>query len=425
MFHNEVGERIHGELSQVVLAQIAGHLHEVLVPVGKLIHIDGAVLLHEPTLLAGHECILDDDLVQLVNVHLRVFHDVHIAEATGAVLDGEQRVEYEGILGVIIEASIGVAGIILGCIQHLVRHELAVVENLTAAVPCLVVPVHHSALVAHIDVLIVDVLLHIEGVAGQLAFEEGILSLQQILVHQFHGEHIAALLDILDASLPEHIQQVDLLDVDVAKAVLQTIVPEDAVAASALLQLVPCSVIVGLLELVALKDHRHDLTQLLGMRFVALLTRQHIGFRVVVHEVSVLVGKAVEKPRRGGSGIILVAGLLRTNDLPVSDLVPTLVLYDPALQRCFGIFVLLQDLLCLLHLLLADLSNAADRLCSCGQIHDAAISCGLAISEAFRLNALSELRSHGLIDGVSILVEFHSLPPHILMKLYLSYSAFF
>ena len=273
-------------------------------------------------------------------------------------------------MAVVVEAPLPIVGIVLAGVEQLVAHELHVVQQrLPAGALDLVVPVHHHALSAGVHGVVVDVLLHINGVAFQLALQLRVLLLQQILVHQVDHKQVPALLNVRDPRLPEQFQQVDLLNGHIAQAVFLAGIPEHAVGRRAVLQLLPPVVGVGLLIVVVLQNHRQDRGEGLGAVLVAALPGQHHRLRVVVHRVGVLIENAVEQPCGGGfrrpgavrQGITLGvrlggthAALAAPDRLPVPQLPPQLIVHNAGLQVCLALFVLGQQLRRPLDVLLAD-----------------------------------------------------------------------
>ena len=247
--------------------------------------------------------------------------------------------------------SVEAVGILLRLVlagkQHLAAHEFAVVQHRLAQ-PCglFVVPVHHHALVAGVHVVVVDILLDVDDLAPQLALQLGILLLQQVVVFQVHHEQVPAGLQIRDPRLPEDVQDVHKPDVHVSQAVLERLVPEHTLGAHAVLQLVPGRLGIGMLILVALKYHRQHGAQCLGVALVLALPGQHVGLRVVVHHVRVLVADGIEHPGGGGlrSGLLAGGRLLAPDHVPVPQLPPPLLLHDPGLQVGLAPLVVLQGL---------------------------------------------------------------------------------
>ena len=233
----------------------------------------------------------------------------------------------------------------------------------------LVIPVHHHAFLGHIHLVIVDVLLDVDDLAVQLALEVGIFLLQQVIVPQGNDKQVPAVLDVGDARLDEQIEHIDKGDVDIAHAVLQPVVPKGPLCRHAMLELVPGSIGIGLLVVVPLEDHRQNGAQRVSIALVIPLSGQHAWLGEVVHHVSVLVGDGVKQPGRGGLGPVgdclgLLLGLgLATDDIPVAQLPPALLLHNAVFQGAFGLLVLLQRGNGLGDLFLADGRLCLDNRC--------------------------------------------------------------
>ena len=298
-----------------------------LAPVQELLLVDARAVADEETLLGGHHAVFQDVGGQLVDVELRVLADGDIAEAHRRALFREHHIQHDGVEAVVVPARVPVVGVVLAGEQQGLAHELGIVQQrLAAGGGRLVVPVHHHALVAGVDGVIVDILLHVHGPAAQMALMLRVLLLQQVLVHQVHDEQVAGLLDVGHARLPKQLEQVDLPDVHVAQAVLLGAVPEHTVGCRAVFQLLPPVVRVGLLVVVVLQDDRQHGGQHLGALLVAALAGEDHRLRVVVHSVRVLIQNAVEQPGRGRlrpSVLRVVRALLALADgLPMAQLPP-------------------------------------------------------------------------------------------------------
>ena len=137
----------------------AGNMDKVPVPVGKLLFVDGAVVPDKIALPGGHHGVAEHRLIQLVDIHLTVLHDVHIAKAGRGPFIGEQGVRHKGVLAVVIPAAFPEEGIIFAGKEHCVIDELAVMKQ---AVP-LVVPVHHSGFFAGVHTVVIEVLAHFQS----------------------------------------------------------------------------------------------------------------------------------------------------------------------------------------------------------------------------------------------------------------------
>ena len=298
-----------------------------LAPVQELLLVDARAVADEETLLGGHHAVFQDVGGQLVDVELRVLADGDIAEAHRRAFFREHHIQHDGVEAVVVPARVPVVGVVLAGEQQGLAHELGVVQQrLAAGRGRLVVPVHHHALVAGVDGVIVDILLHVHGPAAQMALMLRVLLLQQVLVHQVHDEQVAGLLDVGHARLPKQLEQVDLPDVHVAQAVLLGAVPEHTVGCRAVFQLLPPVVRVGLLVVVVLQDDRQHGGQHLGALLVAALAGKDHRLRVVVHSVRVLIENSVEQPGRGRlrpSVLRVVRALLALADgLPMAQLPP-------------------------------------------------------------------------------------------------------
>ena len=234
-------------------------MHKILRPIGKLSLIDCAVALGEKTRTCTHHRVFEDDLIQLVDVDLCVLAHVHIAKSSRRSSLREERVEYDRILTVVVEAALSVLRVILRGVQHLPVAELAEVQHgLAVAVVELVVPIDHHGLIGRIDGIVIDILgqLHRRVRAG--VGQAGILFLDALRVNQLNVIKVCGLLNIRDARLPEEVEHVQLTDVDVTEAIVLGLIPEYACHARAGLELVPPHVAVGQLKVVLFKDHRQD-----------------------------------------------------------------------------------------------------------------------------------------------------------------------
>ena len=231
----------------------------------------------------------------------------------------------------VVESPVSKGRVVLAGVEHHAVAELAVVQQRRAVLPGLfVVPVHHHALVRGVNALVVNVLCHFQRAAG-VAFQLGVLGPQLFVVGHRQAEQVGAVLDVHHAGLPVHHQQIHALDGDVSHAVPQPRVPEDALHAGALLELAPPGVAVHLLVFCLFQQHRQDLGKHLGGLLVVRCPGQHVGFRVVVHGIRVLVGNAVEQPPAGRFGLALHHLVFVVG--PVLHPEPQLVVHDPLVQR--------------------------------------------------------------------------------------------
>ena len=347
-----------------------------LIPVSEFLLVHSPVISDEESGPGRGQCILDERPVHEIDLHLWVLADVDVSEAAGCPLLREQHVEHKGVLPVVVPAPLRHGpsrrhlrhdrnavvvralilhpcrhgGIVFRGVQHVVFHELAVVQDLPAAHAALVVPVHHGGFLACVHLVVVYVLLGDLALALQLPLQLGVLLHQGLVVHQLHLEQVAALLDIGDPRLPEQVQRVTAPHGDVTQAAQLLLIPEHAVDAAAALDLLPPAVAVGLLEGVLLQDHRQDLAERFGLLLIVRGPGQAVGFRVVVHGVRVPVEHHVHQPAAGGLGHRVL-----TESVPVAHLPELLVLHDPLLQILFALLVLHQRGHRLGDLLLADL----------------------------------------------------------------------
>ena len=320
-------------------------MDEGLCHVGEFVFIHSSVAADEESRSGVRQRVLRDGLIQSVDICLRILAHVDVAEARRRAFHLKQRVKDKRILSVIVPAAIRQIRVILRGVQHLVPHILAVVQHDSSAAALFVVPVHHSALVCGVHAVIVEILAHLASLAAELSHQLRILLLQQVVVHKCHLKQVPAVLDIFHARLPEQVQQIHPPDGNIPQSVELRLVPEDTVYPCAAFELVVPCIRVRLLEFVLLQDHRHDSRQHFRLGFVALLPRQDIGRRIVVHSIGVLVGDAVEQPAAGGlHWVVLIPHLL-----PVPHLVPLLVFNDPALQIGLAALVALQHLSGLQH----------------------------------------------------------------------------
>ena len=80
------------------------HFDYLFIPIGKLIHVDIGILPCPISWLCLHECVLDDSLIELVDVLLRMLHDVEISESPRRILDRKEPRYYEWELAMFIES---------------------------------------------------------------------------------------------------------------------------------------------------------------------------------------------------------------------------------------------------------------------------------------------------------------------------------
>ena len=328
-------------------------MYHVLRRVQQLVLVHARRVRDKVAFLGGRQRVLVHGLGHPVDGVLGVLHHVDVPEARRAVLFHKERVEHKGVFSVVVEARLGHRRVVLAGVEHHAVAELAVMHHgLTAGLLPLVVPVHHHALFAGVDVLVADVLPHGDAAAARLALKLRPPGRQTVVVGQRQREEVGRVLDVLHARLPVEHQQIHAPDGDVPKALPQRRVPEDALHAGTLLELAPPGVAVHALVVGLFQHHRQNVGEELRRLLVVLRSRQHVGLRVVVHGVGVLVCNGVEQPPRAGGALALhhpVAVLL-----PVAQLVPFLVVDDPLVEAGLGRLVLLQHSHRLADLLLSD-----------------------------------------------------------------------
>ena len=347
------GQRGGIQLHKAPLVQPSRDMHHIFRRVQQLVLVHARRVRDKVAFLGRCQRVLVHGLGHPVDGVLRVLHHVDVSEARRAVLFHKERVEHKGIFSVVVEARLGHRRVVLAGVEHHAVAELAVMHHsLTAGLLPLVIPVHHHALFAGVDVPVADVLPHGDAAAARLALQLRPPGRQTVVVGQCQREKVCRVLDVLHARLPVQHQQIHAPDGDVPKALPQRRVPEDALHSGTLLELAPPGVAVHALVVCLLQHHWQDVGEELCRLLVVLRPRQHVGLRVVVHGVGVFVGDGVEQPPRAGGALALhhpVAVLL-----PVAQLVPFLVVDDPLVETGLGRLVLLQHSHRLADLLLAD-----------------------------------------------------------------------
>ena len=338
-----------------VAVQPPHHMHDVPAEVRQFFLAHPGRVAHHKAQFACQFHVLVHGVVHLVNGGLGVLHHVDVPKARRAVLFHEQRVKHKGVFPVVVKAPLGQGRVVLAGVQHHAVAVLAVVQHRRALRPGLfVIPVHHHTLAGGVELIVVDVLGHVQALSG-VAFQLGVFRHQLLVVLQAQAEQVRALLNVAHARGPVQHQQVHALHADVAKAPSQRRVPEHTLHAGAGLELAPPGVAVHLLIVALLQNHRDDLRECLGRFFVVRRPGQNVGLRVVVHGVGVFVGNAVEQPPAGGLGLALHHLVFAV--LPVSHAEPQLVVHNALVQRRLARLVFLQGLPRLCDLL------RPDRLC--------------------------------------------------------------
>ena len=100
-------------------------------------------------------------MVKLVYIQLWAFAHVNVPKTGRRTRHREQRIEYNGILAVVIKPALRVFGVIFGRIQHFAVTELTVMQHILAVPLHLVVPVNHGRFVSRVYGIIVYVLCRI------------------------------------------------------------------------------------------------------------------------------------------------------------------------------------------------------------------------------------------------------------------------
>ena len=322
-------------------------MDDVPAEIRQLLLVDACRIAEHIALLGRQQNVLVHGMVHLVNGVLAVFHHIDVPKARGAVLLHEEHIEHKGILSVVIQAPVRQLRVILAGVQHNAVAELAVVQHPAARrVRALVVPIHHHALVRGVHAVLVDVAGYVQHPGG-MACQLGILGRQLGSVLQAQAEKVGRVLNVRHARLPVEHEQVHGPHGDVSHAAPLGRVPEDAGDAGALLELAPPGVAVHLFIVCLFQHHRQYAGQRPGRLLVVCRPGQHIGFRVVIHGIGVLVGDAVEQPPAGRLGLAGHHGVRAV--LPVAHAEPQFVVHQTLVQGRFARLVALQDLHCLCH----------------------------------------------------------------------------
>ena len=198
----------------------------------------------------------------------------------------------------IVKTAHSPLGIVLGSIKDNVADELAILQRLSALYVLVIVNVNDRVLVLGRYVIVVKELGAAEGLPLELAFKLGILSLKHVLVVKLGMEEITRALNIGNARLPIYVEDIHLLNADIAEPVQLRLVPYRLIYARALLDLLPHYIGIGVLKVVLLKHTRYDRGKHTRLASVAALTREYIRLGVSLHSVGVLRYQYVMKPAR-------------------------------------------------------------------------------------------------------------------------------
>ena len=223
----------------------------------------------------------------VVNRNLCVLHNVHIAKPRRAVLFGKEYVKFVRVSPVCIKSILHPFLRLCG-IKQIPFAEFDKMQRHSSALVLFVIPVHHHALVRRVNRVIVHVFCT-PCIAAASEFEIRVFPLHLLPVHQLNVKQVRAFLNILYPRLPEQIENIHVHNADVPHTIVLILVPENLVNPCAAFQLVMPCVVVCLLKVVLLQNHRHNLGKHLRIRLVPLLSRQKIRLWVVIHCVRVLV----------------------------------------------------------------------------------------------------------------------------------------
>ena len=340
--------RVHVYLSDMQVIKTARNGNNPLLPVCEIVIVDCVVVLDKVARPRRHRGIFQDIATESVDVHLRVFANGNKAEAERSPLLRVKHVKNERILSMVVPSDFSPRRVVLSGVNHIVAHELAVVQDCFGADLALVVPIHHHRFVGGVDTLVVLVSGHREGLAAQLAAQVRVLLLQQIRVLEADVEQVPALLDVADSRLPVDVERVNHPDCYVSQPVLCLLVPDDGVHRRAVFELFPPVVRVRLFEVRSLQDARYNVREGLCRLLVGLLPGVNVGLWEIVHRVGVLVGDDVKEPP---AGRLHVCPALAPQILPVPQHIPPLVLDNAILQVSLSALVVIEGLHCLAHLL--------------------------------------------------------------------------
>ena len=268
------------------------------------------------------------------------------AEITGIVEGGNRIVKfsYEGVFENILDelGEMPLPPYITHKLENKEMYQTVYAKNDgSAAAPALIVPVHHDALAARINGVVVHVGRHIHR-AARAARHLRPLRGQPLVVHKGEAEKVRAVLNVHYARLPEQHQQVHAAYNDIASAVPLALIPENALHARTLLELVPPCVAVHLFILAFIQKRGQDGRKLARRFRVVRRAGQNAGLRVVVQRIGMFVGDGIEQPARGRLCLFVHQPVLIL--LPVRHLEPQFVVHDAPVERGLASAVSLQDI---------------------------------------------------------------------------------
>ena len=173
---------------------------------------------------------------------------------------------------------------------------------------------------------------------------------QDVIVRKLYVEYITRSLNVCNAAFPKQVDEVDFFNADIADTVELGFVPEHSIYARTGFQFVLPHLTVCTFKICLIEYNGDDRCEHFRLSLVPLFARKDIRGGEVVHGIGMLVCNAVKQPCRRWLNVMLFI----THAFPMTELVPLLVIYDPAFKVGFPLLVLLQDLVCVLYLLFAD-----------------------------------------------------------------------
>ena len=119
----------------------------------------------------------------------------------------------------VVQPALREIGVVFRGEQHLVCHELDVMQHAFAADLLLVVPVDHARLVRRVDRVVVQILRDVHFRRRQPPRKLRIHADERLVVDQLDVKQMPRALDVRDPRLPKQIQRIDLADRDVPETV--------------------------------------------------------------------------------------------------------------------------------------------------------------------------------------------------------------